>query len=49
MKTELINEVGKACPDCGFPLHISFEKEGKNINQVEYCKQCGYRVEILKR
>lgn len=49
MKKEIINDIGKACPDCGYILHISFEKEGNNSNQVEYCKNCGYRVEILKR
>jgi len=45
---KILNDVGKACPDCGFILHIGFEKEEKGqVNQIEYCKQCGYRVEIL--
>jgi len=44
---KILNDIGKACPDCGFILHIGVEKEKGKINQIEYCKQCGYRVEIL--
>ena len=41
----ILEEIGRKCPDCGNVLHIKTEKDR---NEIEYCKNCGYRNEVLR-
>ena len=46
MKRDLLNDIGKVCPRCGNKLHVGQKKEiSGERDEVEYCKNCGYRIE----
>lgn len=40
-----INDMGKLCPDCKSKLHIGQERFKDGLFLVEYCKNCGFRLE----
>ncbi len=35
------------CPDCGSKLHIGQHKFADGMFEVYYCKNCGYKKEVL--
>ena len=41
----LLDDQGKTCPDCPNTLHVGQEKFSDGLYVVEYCNQCGYRLE----
>ena len=45
MKKGLLGDVGKSCPRCGKKLHVGIH-HGSETDEVEYCKDCGFRNEI---
>ena len=46
VKRDLLKDIGKSCPRCGDKLHIGQKKFKEEKDEVEYCKNCGYRVEV---